>query len=251
MLLSLETQDLHKILQVLQEAGETSLLEKIEDNTDLLKFQKFINMLQEENEKFPKSFKDFDLRTAKESFGLREQEKHLFDDVQEIAVSDWLKKSLEKAKHKSLNSEKERSEMLISPILTEIEEMNHFSFKIFSGERLNIDASRGLSGEFDFAFSKERTAHLEAPIFTLVEAQQADITKHWGQLVAQMVGAREENRNRHKVLPAIFGCVTSGENWHFAKLENDCVYIDTETYYLVQIEKILGIFQYIVDFFED
>jgi len=257
MLLSLETQYPHTILKVLQKTGETSLLEKLEQEAkgflEAIKNLKETNidMNQEEaNNKVPKNFSEFDMKTAKEIFSLIEKESTLFTNIQEIPISDWLKKSIEKSKHKSLNSEKERSEILISPILTEIEEMNDFSFKIFSGARLNIDSSRGLTGEFDFAFSQERTSNLEAPIFTVVEAKQADITKHWGQLVAQMIGAREENKKQKKDLKTIFGCVTSGEQWRFAKLENDCVYIDTETYYLLQIEKILGIFQYIVDFYE-
>jgi len=171
--------------------------------------------------------------------------------MQNIEQSEWLKTSLKVVKHKSLRTEKERSEYLIAPILTEMEIRNDFSFKIFSGEQVTIDKDRGLKGEFDFAFSKEKNSvELSAPIFTLVEAKQADITKHWGQLVAQMVGAREENKKQKKELHTIFGCVTSGENWQFAKLENDCVYIDTEIYYLVQIEKILGIFQYIIDFYK-
>lgn len=73
-----------------------------------------------------------------------------------------------------------------------------------------------------------------------------------GQITAQMVGAREENKNRNEEVKAIFGCITSGELWRFMKIENDCIYIDERPFSIyTELEKILGIFQYIVDFYKE
>lgn len=214
--------------------------------------QQTIEMMQEEKPKKPTSFREFSFSQVLEAFNLNREKQNLFENIEQIEASVWLQHALKLAKQRPLRSEKERSETLISPILSEVQERNDFSFQIFSGEFLVVDKDKGLKGEFDFAFVNDKQKEeLTAPIFTLVEAKQADITKHWGQITAQMVAAREENKKANKELSAIFGAITSGENWQFAKLENECVYIDTETYYLVQIEKILGIFQYIVDFYKE
>lgn len=204
-------------------------------------------MEKEENKK-PKRFTDFSLQDVKEIFGIEENSKALFEHVKPFQLTNWLQMTLDRIKYRSLHTEKIRSEAIIYPIISEIETINNHSFKFFSGEHVNFNEEKGLKGELDFAFSLKRTAYLEAPIFTIVEAKQGDITKHWGQIAAQMVGAREENQKEGKDVKAIFGCITTGEYWHFIKLENDCFYMDERPFSIyVELDKILGIFQYIVD----
>ncbi len=200
----------------------------------------------------PQTFRDFSFQQVKDNFGLQSQERNLFEAVAPLPLSDWLRQSIDMASGKVLRNEKERSECLISPILIDLEFRNEFSFRVFSGESIEVDAERGLKGEFDFAFVNDKHAtELVAPIFTLVEAKQGDITKHWGQIAAQMLAAQLENKNRNKGTDTIFGCITTGELWRFLKLESNCFTIDTQTYYLPQLEKIVAIFQSIVDFYKD
>lgn len=224
---------------------------EVQDNCiwkELFDIEKMIDMKKEETK--PKRFTDFTFKQVLDNFNLESQRIELFTDTKPQAANEWLDRAIKIANNKILRSEKERSESIIAPILTDLEARHDFNFRIFSGEFIDIDADKGLKGEFDFAFVNDAEAtELVAPIFTLVEAKQGDITKHWGQIAAQMVGAREENKNRKEDVKAIFGCITSGELWRFMKLENDCIYIDDRTYYLNELEKILGIFQYIVDFY--
>jgi len=225
---------------------------EIQENTiwqEILETEKTTEMKKED--KKPKRFTDFTFQQVLDNFELESHRVELFAATETQEANEWLERAIKIAKNKVLRSEKERSESIIAPILTDLEARHDFNFRIFSGEFIDIDADKGLKGEFDFAFVNDTEAtELVAPIFTLVEAKQGDITKHWGQIAAQMVGAREENKNRNEDIKAIFGCITSGELWRFMKLENDCIYIDERTYYLNELEKILGVFQYIVDFYK-
>ena len=45
----------------------------------------------------------------------------------------------------------------------------------------------------------------------------------------------------------IYGCVTTGEDCQFLTLEDTQVAIDAQRYYVNELDKILGIFQLIVD----
>lgn len=223
----------------------------LQDNTIWQEILTKNDMEKEENKK-PQTFRDFSFSQVLNNFNLDSQREELFSTVEPRQANDWLKQAMEMAKAKILRTEKERSECIISPILTELEFRHKSVFRMFSGESITIDKEKGLKGEFDFAFVKNpKATELVAPIFTLVEAKQGDITKYWGQIAAQMVGAREENKKRNENIKAIFGCITSGELWRFMKLENDIIYIDERPFSIyTELEKILGIFQYIVDFYK-
>jgi len=247
-------------LQILEEKQDffLELLENfdfvsIQDNAiwkEVLDTEKTIEMKKED--KKPKRFTDFTLQTVKEFFELEEQEANLFTNIEELSPSNWLKESLTKAKERKLNNEKTRSEALVYPISCEIETISKYTVRFFSGEHVSFNEEKGLKGELDFAFSQKKTAYLESPIFTIIEAKQADITKHWGQITAQMVGAREENAKEGNNLKAIFACISTGEDWHFVKLEDNTIYIDKKYYSIHwELEKILGIFQYILDFYKE
>lgn len=202
-------------------------------------------------DKKPKRFTDFTLPDVKEIFGLEEQEANLFENVESISPSEWLKETLSMSRKRKLNNEKIRSEALVYPIACEIEKRNDYEIRLFSGENVNFNEEKGLKGELDFAFTTKKTTYLETPIFTIIEAKNADINKHWGQIVAQMVGAKEENAKEGNDLKAIFGCISTGEDWQFVKLEDKSIHIDQRPFSIyTELEKILGIFQYIVDFYK-
>ena len=65
-----------------------------------------------------------------------------------------------------------------------------------------------------------------------------------------MVGARLYNQKRGVELDKIYGCVTTGNDWLFMVLENDCIKINTDLYYLNDVAGILGVFQYIIDYYQ-
>ncbi len=196
------------------------------------------------------AYSDFSLASVKKIFQLKEQTIDLFSQVKPIEISQWLEETLSISTKLALasSSEKARSEFIIAPILLELEKRNPEQLAIFSGERLDVDKDKGLQGECDFILSKGYlTSSLQAPIFSLVEAKKNDIKEGLGQCVAQMLGARCFNQAEANSIPYIYGCVTTGENWQFLKLDSDLLYLDKQRYYLNELNKLLGILQFIVD----
>lgn len=107
---------------------------------------------------------------------------------------------------------------------------------------------RGLKGECDFILSKGPiSSSIEAPIFSLVEAKRNDIKEGLGQCIAQMLGAKIFNQEEGNNVDVIYGCVTTGEDWQFLKLEADMIFMDFKRYYINELPKIIWIFQYIVN----
>ncbi|MDZ7936457.1 MAG: hypothetical protein U5M51_16160, partial [Emticicia sp.] len=83
----------------------------------------------------------------------------------------------------------------------------------------------------------------------LLEAKKNDTEIGVPQCAAQMIGAKVFNQNKGIQLDKIYGCVTTGKEWLFMKLE-DKIYIDKKTYHLDNIEDLLGVFQQIIDYYK-
>ncbi|MEM9540933.1 MAG: hypothetical protein AAGA60_15700 [Cyanobacteria bacterium P01_E01_bin.42] len=196
------------------------------------------------------AYSDFSLERVKKIFGLKEQSKPLFREVVSVEASQWLQETLRYSLKLALSSstEKARSEFLIAPILIELERRNPDRIAIYSGERLDANEEKGLKGECDFILSKGPVAlTLQPPIISLVEAKKSDIKSGLGQCIAQCVGAQQFNDREENAISTIYGCVTTGEDWQFLQLVGDRVSIDNRRYYINELEKILGIFQTMID----
>ncbi len=76
----------------------------------------------------------------------------------------------------------------------------------------------------------------------IVEAKNNNIQIGIPQCAAQMLGARIYNKQNEKKLDTIYGCVTTGYEWRFLKLENDIIYIDERKYYLIELGELLSFF---------
>ena len=196
------------------------------------------------------AYSDFSLSQVKKAFDLTEKSVRLFPDMNKIAPSPWLQETLRYSLRLALSSssEKARSEFIIAPILIELERRNPNELSIYSGENLDIDPAHGLKGECDFMLSKGTVSlTIQTLIISLVEAKKSDIKKGLGQCVAQMVGAQRFNHAEDNEIPVIYGCVTTGEDWQFLTLESDRIGIDSQRYYINELDKVLGIFQAMVD----
>lgn len=96
------------------------------------------------------------------------------------------------------------------------------------------------------------------PLFPIPKAMQSGFSpKGWGLFFC---GGRLLTRGLYasflyylfyelKIDP-IYGCVTTGDDWKFMKLENNVIYADKKTYYLGEIEELLGAFQTIIDHYK-
>jgi hypothetical protein len=191
------------------------------------------------------AFSDFTLFTVKQKFNLNFTEKiNLFASVPPISVSQNLQTILEENTVLALasNTEKARSEMLITPILIELRRILDHKISLFSGISFNIDQALGLNGNCDYIISQSpELLILEAPVITLVEAKKEDLNIGLGQCLAEMVAAQIFNQQYNQAVKAIYGVITSGTNWRFLKLEGTHAFIDLSEYYLQDITKILGI----------
>ena len=190
------------------------------------------------------------LKQALKKLQIDEISINLFPTIQEVAPSDWLKMSLLLANGMPLTNEKSKSERLISPILLEVSLAYKEYITLYSGEDLVVDVAQDLSGECDFFIAKHpRKDVMQAPIITLVEAKDEDMDYGKGQCLAQMYGSQRFNEEEGHKQPFIYGCVVTGGDWKFMKLIDKQIIIDTETYYLTDITKILGVFHQIIKSF--
>lgn len=145
-------------------------------------------------------------------------------------------------------NEKSRSERLISPILAELARRNAHEFTIISGGFLDVDPARGLNGKCDFVFSYVRLHNfIKAPVFCIAEAKKQDMDQGTIQCAAQLVGAARFNKQQQKSIPTLYGCATTGVEWQFMKLEGNVCTLNEARYYTLDLPRLLGVLQQIVD----
>ena len=141
----------------------------------------------------------------------------------------------------AVDTEKARSEVIINPVLLEVRRILNSSISVFSGEEFNVDATVGLNGVCDFLLSRSpEQLILEAPAIVIVEAKKSDIKSGIGQCIALAIAAQRFNLSKNQPIPTIYGCITSGTQWRFLKLEEQRVTIDLTDYPLPPVDQILG-----------
>lgn len=191
------------------------------------------------------SYSDFTLPDSLKLLELKSCEiPDLFKGVEPLEASNFLKDSLEDNLIVALssNTEKSRSELIITPILIELRKQFNKKISFFSGVDFIIDSTRGLNGNCDFLISgSEELLFIKYPVITIVEAKKEDLIGGLGQCLAEMVAAQIFNQREGQPISSILGTVTSGTNWRFLRLKNEQVEIDLTEYYLSDLDKILGI----------
>jgi hypothetical protein len=196
------------------------------------------------------SFKS--LSEIESKFGVKNRRTRLFADVVPLEMGSYLKEALSLAQELPVKSEKAKSELIVTPILIDLRIRNDKYFTFYSGEMLNPDEANGLNGECDFIMSKDTGSFdVSCPIVQIVEAKRNDTEIGIPQCAAQMIGARLFNQNSGVVLDAVYGCVTTGDDWLFMKLVGSDLFIDTKKYYLGSTGELLAVFQVIIDEFKN
>lgn len=191
------------------------------------------------------------LKKVETRLGLKIQRGYFFsfDEIVPLGSSDWLYESLKRAKRQGYDSEKERSERIVWPILSELSNLNDLGLTIYSGHELNVDKSLGLNGECDFllALGRKVIQMIQSPLFSVVEAKRQDLAWGTAQCAAQMVGIYKFNELEGKKLPYLYGATTDGVKWNFLKLENNVLTVDQTDVLFGDIPKLLGILQFLLD----
>lgn len=191
------------------------------------------------------AYSDFKLNEIIKTFELTLQEtSELFGEIAEVESSDYLNNTLKETVNLAvaINTEKARSEMIISPVLLEIRRRFISQISLFSGVDFTVDTARGLNGVCDFIISNSpEQLFVRAPIITVVEAKNENLKSGFGQCIAEMVAAQIFNDREGNPIPIVYGAVTIGTIWRFLKLEGQIMDIDLSEYYIKDIKKILGI----------
>ena len=183
-------------------------------------------------------------------FNIRNQAKRWFEaeKINKIEPSQWLLRDINFGLKEPLNTEKARSENLISPIIKEIKIKNEAYITYFSGYGFNVDEKKGLNGHCDYIIAaKPAIADVESPIFCLVEAKNGVVEDGYAQCGAEMYAAKLFNEQYGDAIDIIYGACTNGYEWVFLKLEEEVLYIDNQKILISDLPAILGVLQYMVE----
>lgn len=176
----------------------------------------------------------------------------LFDQVPTVEPSSWLQQTLNINSTIPSGSEKAKSELIITPILSDLHWRNPKRFTFFSGYPLNVLPEKGLQGYCDYILSKKYNAVLlESPLFVVVEAKlRQDLPDALPQCIAAMYAAQLLNEKNNDPTPYLYGVVTNGYDWLFVKLHEYTAYIDQTRYFTNNLPQLLGVWQLILDSFD-
>lgn len=167
------------------------------------------------------------------------QEKNFIQE-KAIAINPDFKERLEFVLRNGIvfNSEYAICESIIYPILVEVWRNYADKLLIWSHQPLNYDEN--LSGIPDYIIAKispQGKIVFSEPYLILVEAKKDNFEEGWGQCLAELVAAQKLNQN---IEQALFGIVSNGKLWEFAKLEKDIFTKNIRAYLLEDLEKLMA-----------
>lgn len=177
------------------------------------------------------------------------QTQFLNEHIEPVEPSDYLTKTIAKNLRKPMMSEKAKSEYLISPILSEIQERNIEFTQLYSGYTFDVDKEKGLKGlcDYIFTFALDTPIVITSPVFSIVEAKNDNLANGIPQCIAELYAAHIFNERHGQHLPNLYGATTFGLQWQFIRYSNGFAEVDSTVYYINQLPQILGILQHIVD----
>ena len=148
-------------------------------------------------------------------------EKAKFETISQVVISQLWKDELNFVfEHVPYNvSEVAICENIIYPILKEVWKPYLETFTLWSHRAIEMDDES--TAYPDYVVSKNSDMgplYFENPFVAVVEAKREDFTFGWAQCCSEMVSLQKLNSDKDT---PIFGIVSTGDNWQFAKLEHD------------------------------
>ncbi len=195
-------------------------------------------------------YSSFTLTQAQKQFDLKVANGTFFADLPLLTPHSWMSDFLKVSAPLAavLGTEKVRSELIIAPILFEVRELLDRQIGLFSGADFTVDMEQGLNGVCDFLLTRSANELIiEAPAIIIIEAKKGELNAGWGQCAAEMVAAQKFNLANGQEVETIYGSITTGTQWQFLKLTGKHLMIDATEYSLEPIDRILGIFKWMVD----
>lgn len=198
----------------------------------------------------PRSYSDYTLSDLRTLCGIDNSKAHFNLLTNTVNPSSLLVQTLSRNRIQPINTEKARSELLITPVLIEWLSSNPQRLQYFSGNTFNVDEKKSLKGRCDFLFTKHFSVDIFAPVVAMFEAKDDNVDNWYGQCGAEMFAARLFNEQANQSYPIIYGAVTDGFEWVFLRLEDNMLFIDIDRYYLNALPELLGALQTIIDFYK-
>ena len=139
-------------------------------------------------------------------------------------------------------------EVIIFPILKEAWKPFNQYLTLWGHKAINADDE--LAGIPDYIIAKRSERGMivfESPYIAVVEAKMDDFTGGWAQCALEMIAIQKLNNKAE--LP-VFGIVTNGETWQFARLENGLFTEFTETFILRNLNELFSVLTTIFEFYK-
>jgi hypothetical protein len=165
-------------------------------------------------------------------------------NLENCEFDSFLSDYLEISKMTYRSNEFFASEGFISPILRVVWKKYFTQMNMWTHQAIKYD--NDLSGVPDYMFTnldQEQYDLLSYPIVTTVEAKAENFVEGWAQCAAQMIACQKLNEKDDVV---IFGIVTTGKIWEFAKMEDNLITIDNNSYSIEDLQKLMNILNYIL-----
>ncbi|NEQ70646.1 MAG: hypothetical protein F6K21_35175 [Symploca sp. SIO2D2] len=178
------------------------------------------------------------------AFQLTYQE-HDFIVESQLPLNDYFKQRFQIILREGVvdNSESAICENLIAPILTEAWYNYKDIFLLWSHQTLIYDED--LSGIPDYILAQKSPLGkivFDKPFLAAMEAKRDDFTYGWGQCGAEMVACQKINQVEGQT---IFGMVSNGKMWEFAKLKDNLFTKNIKSYRISDLEELFGAVHYI------
>jgi hypothetical protein len=195
-------------------------------------------------------YSDYSLNALSDNCNIDNTKRALNLCNQLIQPSEFLQEALKRNNTLPINSEKARSELIVTPILVEWMQNNPNKLQYFSGNTFDVLPEKALKGRCDFLFTKHFSLHIAAPVIAMFEAKDDNVDNWYGQCGAEMYAAKLFNEQKNEPYKIIYGAVTDGYEWVFLRLEENMLLIDIERYYMQDLPRLLGALQTIADFYD-
>ncbi len=196
-------------------------------------------------------YSDLTVKKTQEIFQIELiEETGIFSKAKELEINAYFHETLTDNVPLALaiNTEKARSELIISPVLVELRKIHKKKISLFSGIEFNVDKAKDLSGFCDFILSNSpEQLFLKFPVIVIVEAKNENIMTGLGQCIAEMIASKIFNEKEGNITTKIYGSVTTGNLWKFLKLEDNRVFIDMDDYGIKDLGRILGILSEMIE----
>ena len=149
------------------------------------------------------------------------------------------------------NSESAICENLIAPVLTET--WYHYRQDLLLWSHQALFYNEDLSGVPDYILAQRSPLGkivFDRPFCVAIEAKKDDFTAGWGQCGAEMVACQKRNQTavkaaEKKQTKPIFGIVSNGKIWEFAKLRDRALTKNIKPYRVSDLDELFAAVNYV------